>query len=58
MESVSHMHLDEPEFFITFILNNFTKKSYIVVIVLVNFDAINQSCEPFNNQILEAIFLV
>lgn len=44
------MNLDEPEFFVTFVLENFGKKSDFMVCPEVSFHSTDDVGSPFNNK--------
>lgn len=52
------MHLNKSEFFIALILQNFSEKTDIMVIIVVHLNTIDNSHEPLYDQVLEAVFLI
>jgi hypothetical protein len=52
------MGLDKPEFLISLVLQNFSEQRYVVVLLEVGLDAINDGRDPLNNQTFESVSLV
>lgn len=52
------MHLNKSEFFITFIFENFAKKCYFMILMIMELNAIDKSGGPFNYKSFQTIFLI
>ena len=52
------MLLDEPEFLVTLVSQNFAKERHIVVVTRISPNSINDSSRPLDDQRFEAIALV
>lgn len=52
------MHLDQAEFLITLVLENLGKESYLMVVAQVSLHGIDNGGSPFDDQRLQAVFLV
>lgn len=58
MKSLFHMLLDESELFIAFIFKNFGEQGHLMIIFKIDFDRMDNSWSPLNDQGLETILLV
>lgn len=52
------MRLNESELLITFILEDLSKESNVMVLFDVGFDPIDDGRSPFNDDVFQAVFLV
>lgn len=52
------MHLNETEFFVAFVFQDFAEEANVVVVPLMRLDAINNRYKPLNNQVLQPVLLV
>ena len=52
------MRLNKSEFLITFILENFSKESNVMILFYVCFDPIDNGSSPFNDYVFQAVLLI
>ena len=57
-EGLFDVHLHEPELLVTFIFQNFSEQSDVVVVPQISFDPSNNGGSPFDYQSFQTVFLV
>ena len=57
-KGVLHVHLDVPEFFVTFVFEDFTEESNIVILTEIGLDAVDDGGHPLDDQALKTVSLV
>jgi hypothetical protein len=57
-QRVFHVQLDEAEFFVALVFEDFPEQADVVVLLDVKLDAVDHGCCPFNDQVFQSIALV